>query len=325
MKAAALTGHGRPPVFTDRADPRPAAGRTIVAVSAAPVVPLDLLCAGGASYFGPPPLPYIPGVQGVGVVEQSDRLHPGTRVFFTTAAGMSPGDGSLAQRCSVADVDVIPITDQLPDPAVAAIGLSGVAAWMALSWRAGLRPGETVIVLGASGAVGQAAIGAARALGASRVVAVCRSERAAARVAKIAPDALVVLPSAPDERDLAERLRAACGGSADVVLDPVFGLAAAAAVRVLADRGRLINLGSAAGDAVSLSSAVLRSRSLSVLGYTNNSLLPEQRADALTAVLREAAAGRLAVEHTVLPLSDCTVGWQQAAASGPRVVLEPGR
>jgi len=325
MKAALLTGHARPPVFADRPDPQPAAGRTIVAVTAAPIVPLDLLCASGTSYFGPPLLPYIPGVQGVGVVEQSNRLEPGSRVFFTSQAGMSAGDGSLAQRCSVVDKDLIAIDHELPDAAVAAIGLSGVAAWMALSWRAGLLPGETVIVLGASGAVGQAAIGAARALGAGRVVAVCRSDRAAGRLAKAAPDAIVRLPATPDERDVADNLQQACGGPADVVLDPVFGIAAAAALRVLADGGRLVNLGSASGDGATLSSAVLRSRSISVLGYTNNSLLPTQRADALTAVLGEAAAGRLAVEHTVLPMSDCAVGWQQAATSGPRVVLEPHR
>ena len=192
-----------------------------MAVTAAPIVPLDLLCASGTSYFGPPPLPYVPGVQGVGVVEQSDRLEPGTRVFFTSQAGMSAGDGSLAQRCSVADADVIADrTRQLPDAAVAAIGLSGVAAWMALSWRAGLQPGETVIVLGASGAVGQAAIGAARALGAGRVVAVCRSDRAADRLAQAAPDAIVRLPATPDERDLADSLRAACGGPAECGAGP---------------------------------------------------------------------------------------------------------
>ena len=323
MKAAVLTGHGRPPSFADRADPQPASGRTLVAVTAAPIVPLDLLCAGGTSYFGPPPLPYIPGVQGVGVIEASDRFEPGTKVFFSSQAGMTAGDGSLAQMCSVPDADVIPIEQQLPDAAVASIGLSGVAAWMALSWRAGLQAGETVIVLGASGAVGQAAIGAARALGADRIVAVCRSEDAAARVALAGPDEIVQLPATPDERDLAESLRAACGGTADVVLDPVFGVAAAAAARVLADGGRLVNLGSAGGDAATLSSAVLRSRSLSVLGYTNNALQPAQRAQALTAVLAEAAAGRLSVEHIVRPLSDCAAGWQQAAGGGPRVVLEP--
>lgn len=325
MRAAVITGYGRPPEFLDRADPAAAAGWTTVAVTAAPIVPLDLLCASGTSYFGPPQLPYVPGVQGVGLVTQSDRFAPGTKVFFSSQAGMAAGDGSLAQICSVPDTDVIPIEQQLPDAAVASIGLSGVAAWMALSWRAGLQPGETVIVLGASGAVGQAAIGAARALGAGHIVAVCRSAAAEQRAAKTNPDAILRLPSAPDELKLADDLRTACGGSADVVLDPVFGGAATAAIRVLAPGGRLVNLGGSLSDTAVLSSAALRGKSLSVLGYTNNALRPEQRASALAAVLREAAAGRLSVEHTVLPLSDCAAAWQQAIAGGPRVVLDPHR
>lgn len=325
MRAAVLHVHGGPPDFDARADPEPAAGRTVVTVTAAPIVPLDLLCAAGTSYFGPPALPYVPGVQGVGIVTQSESFPPGTRVFFASQAGMAAGDGSLAERCSIADADVIGFDHQVPDTAVAAIGLSGVAAWMALSWRAGLQSGETVIVLGANGAVGQAAIGAARALGAGRIVAVCRSERAEQVLADAAPDAIVRLPSTPDLDTTVDSLRAACGGTADVVLDPVFGRTAEAAIQVLGNGGRLVNLGGAGGDAATLSSASLRSRSLSVLGYTNNALQPAQRAAALTAVLSAAAAGRLAVDHLVRPLSDCSAAWERAAAgSGPRVVLVPG-
>ena len=68
---------------------------------AAPIVPLDRLCASGTSYFGEPPLPYVPGVQGVGVVAESDAYAVGTRVWFATSAGMAPGDGSLAEWCAV--------------------------------------------------------------------------------------------------------------------------------------------------------------------------------------------------------------------------------
>ena len=73
----------------------------MVAVTVAPVVPLDLLCASGTSYFGEPALPYVPGVQGVGRVVRSPALEPGTRVWFATSAGMAPGDGSLAETCAV--------------------------------------------------------------------------------------------------------------------------------------------------------------------------------------------------------------------------------
>src|SRR5205807_2483621 len=81
----------------------------------------------------------------------------------------------------VRDADLIPLPPDVPDEMAAAVGLSGVAAWMALTWRAQLEPGERVLVLGGGGAVGQAAIGAAKHLGACRVVAVCRNEAAEQR------------------------------------------------------------------------------------------------------------------------------------------------
>ena len=227
-------------------------------MTAAPVVPLDLLCATGTSYFGPPALPYVPGVQGVGVVESSARLPAGARVFFSTSAGMAPGDGSQAERCGVAEDDLIPLADRVPDGAVAAIGLSGVAAWMALTWRARLRAGERVVVLGAGGAVGQVGVGVAVALGAGRVVAVCRGEGARERARASGAHAAIAYTDDVDR--LAGELSEALGGGADVVLDPVFGPAATAAGRVLAERGRLVNLGGAAGDTATFSSASLRSR-----------------------------------------------------------------
>jgi len=292
-------------------------------MTAAPVVPLDLLCASGTSYFGPPELPYVPGVQGVGRVETSSRLAAGTRVFVSTSAGMAPGDGSMAERCVAAEDDLVALEDGVPDDAVAAIGLSGVAAWMALTWRAGLREGERVVVLGAGGAVGQVGVGTAVALGAGRVVAVCRGAAGRERALEFGAHAAIAYTDDVDR--LAAELAEALGGDADVVLDPVFGAAATAAGRVLAERGRLVNLGSAGGDSASFSSALLRSRTASVLGYTNNALTPAQKADALTAVLRHAAAGQISVAAETFPLAEAAEAWQRQAAGtgGVRVVLTP--
>jgi NADPH:quinone reductase-like Zn-dependent oxidoreductase len=323
VRAAVLHTPGQPPAFDEHPTPTPEQGRTLVRVTAAPLVPLDLLCASGTSYFGRPRTPYVPGVQGVGVVERSETLTEGSRVWFATSAGMAPGDGSLAELCSVPDVDVVPLEADVSDPDVAAIGLSGVAAWMALSWRGALRPGETVLVLGGGGAVGQAGIGAARALGAGRIVAVARSEEAQRRASDAGAHAVV--PFDADVDVLTARLGTAVGGSADVVLDPVFGIAATAASRVLAQGGRLVNLGGAAGDEARFSSAVLRGRSASVLGYTNNALTPEQRRAALTAVLELAAAGALGVAHETRPLAEVGEAWRRQAdgRAATRAVLLP--
>jgi NADPH:quinone reductase-like Zn-dependent oxidoreductase len=323
VRAAVLHTPGSPPSYAEHPAPEPAPARTLVRVTAAPVVPLDLLCASGTSYLGRPAVPYVPGVQGVGVVERSDALPAGARVWFATSAGMAPGDGALAERCAVPDADVVPVTADLPDAEVAALGLSAVAAWMALTWRGRFTAGERVLVLGGGGAVGQVAVGAARLLGAARVVAVCRSAAAAER-ARAAGAEEVVTPDG-DVDVLAERLRAAVGGAVDVVVDPVFGAAATAAARVLAPRGRLVNLGGAGGDEAAFSSAALRSRSAEVLGYTNNALTPGQRAEALAAVLGHAAAGRLGVAHEVLPLAAVERAWRRQATgdAGVRFVLTP--
>lgn len=323
MRAAVLHTPGHPPSFAEHPSPGEGQGRTRVRVSAAPVVPLDLLCASGTSYFGVPRTPYVPGVQGVGVVEASGSYAAGRRVWFATSAGMAAGDGSLAELCTVTDADVVPLDTDVPDATVAALGLSGIAAWMALSWRAGLGEGETVVVLGGGGAVGQTGIGAAKALGAGRVVAVARSEVARGRAHRAGAD--VVVPLVEDVDALAAAIAEAAQGPVDVVLDPVFGVAATAASRVLNTGGRIVNLGGASGDEAVFSSSVLRSKSAEVRGYTNNSLSPAQRAEALASVLQHAAAGRVWLAYDTLPLSEVRDAWlrQSTQASAPRMVLLP--
>jgi NADPH:quinone reductase-like Zn-dependent oxidoreductase len=322
VRAAVLHTLGRAPRHDAHPDPQVASGQSLVRVTAAPLVPLDLLCATGTSYFGAPAVPYVPGVSGVGVVESSESIQAGTRVWFAVSAGMTPGDGSLAEYAAVTDDDLVAVTEPVGDAQLAALGLSAVAAWMSITWRARMQPGERVLVLGGGGAVGQVAIGTARLLGASRIVATCRSDEAAARA--FAAGADDVLQSA-DAADLTERMARACGGAVDVVIDPVFGAAAEAASRALGDGGRLVNLGGASGDVASFSSATLRSRSLDVLGYTNNALSVEQRRTAITEISRHAAAGALAVAHAVRPLADVEQVWdrQSSGGSAARFVLEP--
>jgi len=327
MQAAVLRRHGASPEYGSRPAPARGTGQALIRVTAAPVNPLDLLCASGTSYFGAPALPYVPGTQGVGVIEEAGSRSAGQRVWFSCDAGMRPGDGSLAQYCVVPEAAVLPLDEAVSDDLAAALGLSAIAAWMALSWRGGLRPGETVLVLGASGTTGQVAVQAARLLGAGRVVAACRDEHGRARAIELGADAAADLTAPGGEGDagvLAGRLEQACGGRADLVIDPVWGLPAQAALRVMAPDGRLVNFGSSAAPDAMIGSPTLRSGMLSVLGYTNNALSPERKAAALATVLEHAAAGRLDVDREVLPLGQVADGWSRCGtAPHRRAVLIP--
>jgi NADPH:quinone reductase-like Zn-dependent oxidoreductase len=321
MRAAVLRRHGAAPELGTHPAPRPEPGQVLIRVTAAPINPLDLLCASGTSYFGPPALPYVPGAQGVGIVQESAAWPAGQRVWFSCSAGMAAGDGAMAQMCVAAEGSVLALPDDVSDDLVAALGLSAIAAWMALSWRGGMTAGEHVLVLGASGTVGQVGIQAARLLGAGRVVAACRDGYGQARAAELGADAVVDL-SATD--GLADRLAEACGGQLDLVLDPLWGEPARAALEAMSAGGRLVNLGSSAGAQASLGSATLRGRSLSVLGYTNNALSQEQKTQALDAVLAHAAAGRLDTDRERLPLEQVAEAWARCGqAPHRRAVMIP--
>jgi NADPH:quinone reductase len=316
MRAVELHTPGEPPRVVDRPEPD---GATVTLL-AAPITPLDLLCASGTSYFGVPATPYVPGVQGVGLLD-------GRPVWFPTAAGMAPGDGSMAARVVVPADAAVPLPAGVEPTEVAALGLSAVAALMALTWRGELAAGETVLVLGAGGVVGQAAVQLARTYGAARVVAAARSPEGQQRALAAGADAVVALGADDVDRvdELAARLGAALDGPVDLVLDPLYGVPAAAAARCLRPGGRLVNLGSSAAEHAPIDSSTLRSRSLRLLGYTNNELTGEQRAQAVATVAGHAAAGELSVAHEVVPLADAPDAWRRQAdgLTSGRLVLVP--
>jgi NADPH:quinone reductase-like Zn-dependent oxidoreductase len=324
MRAAVIHAAGEAPLPGGHPDPVPTEGRALVAVSAAPISPLDVLAASGTSYFGAPAVPYVPGVQGVGRVVRADG-RDGPRVFFTTTAGTAPGDGALAARCAPSTDTLVELPDGVDDAVVASLGLSAVAAWHALVVRAGLTAGERVLVLGV-GAVGQVGIGVAAARGAGAVVAAARSGASRDRAVARGATAVAGLTTT-DPTELAAAFREALGDSgADVVLDGLGGAPATAAARVLAPGGRMVHLGYSAGATFEIDSALLRSRSASVLGHTNAALSATEVAGALREVLALAASGAVAVDHEVVPLDGVTAAWRRQAdgTARARQVVTPG-
>jgi NADPH:quinone reductase-like Zn-dependent oxidoreductase len=294
----------------------------LVRVTAAALNPLDLLIGSGAFYAGAPEPPYVPGVEGVGRVEAGERLRAGQRVRFQL---MPPyvRDGCLSEWVVVREDEVFGLGAQCDDATAAGIGLAGMAAWLALEWRAELAAGERVLVLGASGAVGQLGVQIAHELGAGRVVAAARSTEGLERARVLGADATVVLGEL-DGQELITAFTEAADGPVDVVLDPLWGPPALAALGATAPGGRLVNLGQSADAEASVSSSRVRSANRSVLGLTVNLVPAALREAAFRRLIDAAARGVLRLETRTLPLDAIAEAWSlQAASPHRKLVLLP--
>lgn len=304
MRAAILHEHGKPPEPGDFEDPAPAEGQVVVDVEAAGLNPVDLSIASGSYFAGAPPLPSVVGREGVG------RTDDGTLVYFDRPAVPY---GSFAERASVDRSSLIPLPVEL-DPALATcFGIAGLAAWLALEWRARVTDGETVLVLGASGVVGQIAVQAARLLGAGRVVAAARDRDLLAAARERGADATVEIGAVDD---LAGALREACGGDGpNVVVDPLWGEPAAAAIEACAPRARLVQLGQSAGAEASLRSAAIRGKLLAILGHVNWAAPDDVKRPAYERMVEHAAAGRIEVDVERVPLEEVAGAWRRQQQS----------
>ncbi len=249
MKALFSIRAGGPETLALTEAPEPAAGpgEVTVAVHAVGVNFPDSLVIEDR-YQLRPPRPFAPGSELSGVVasvgEGVTGLAPGQRVLASLPFGAMAEVVALpADRC-------VPIPDAMPFDEAAAFLVTYGTVYHALVGRGGLRAGDTVLVLGAAGGIGLAGIEVAKALGA-RVVAAASSEEKLALARSVGADETVLYPAGPLDKaaskTLADALKAACGGGADLVLDPVGGPYAEPAVRALAWEGRYLVIGFAAG------------------------------------------------------------------------------
>lgn len=315
MHAAVVEQYGTPR-FAAFEEPVAGEGQVVVDVTAAGVNPVDVAKAAGTFYAGRDPLPFVAGGEGVGT------LPDGRRVYFDRP--VSPF-GSMAQRTLIGPESAIELPDALADDGVAvALGIAGLAAWLPLAWRAELQPGETVLVLGATGVLGQIAVQGAKLLGAGRVVAAGRDAEGLARASALGADATVLLDGR-DGESLTAAFRAAADGDVDVVIDPLWGAPAAAALGALGLHGRLIQIGQSAGATTALPSAAIRGRLAEIRGHTNFLAPREVKVAAYRTMAEHAAAGRLTVAIEPIPLAEVAAAWerQRSGARGRKLVLVP--
>src|SRR5215210_6729513 len=261
MKAVLCKQYGPPEslTFEDLPSPRPGAGEVVVSVKAASVNFPDVLIIQNKYQFKPP-LPFSPGSELAGVVKEVGpgvaNFRPGDKVMaFTTY-------GAFAEEVKTEASRLVPMPEGMEYVAASAFLLTYGTSDHALRDRAALKNGETLLVLGAAGGVGLAAIEIGKALGA-RVIACASSEEKLAVCREHGADATINYAT----EDLRERIKALTDGrGVDVVYDPVGGPYSEPAFRSVAWRGRLLVVGFAAGDIPKLPLNLALLKGASVVG-----------------------------------------------------------
>jgi NADPH:quinone reductase len=322
MRAAVVEAVGSPPAATEADDPAPGEGTALVAVEAVPLNPVEIRVAAGRHPRRAQP-PYVPGLEGAGTVVESARLAPGTRVRFESSALPGFGArGTLAEYAAVPEESLAELPDAVAGDVAAALGVVGVTALLALE-RAAPAGGERVLVLGATGAVGQMAVQLAKLMGAGRVVGAGRSPEQLERARELGADEVVELG---DGDDLAGSFEQAAGGQLDIVVDPLWGEPAMAALGAIAEEGRLVNVGQSAGADVRIPLESVRNRQGSIHAISSGWTALDRKVAAYRRVLEDVVAGRLVVDREVVPLDDVTSAWErQGASPGRKIVISLGR
>ncbi|MFJ3385479.1 MULTISPECIES: zinc-binding dehydrogenase [unclassified Curtobacterium] len=312
MHASVVTRFDTAPTWAVFPEPTPAPDEVVVEVVAAGLHPRVRSQAAGSHYTSEGALPLVPGVDGVG------RFPDGTLRYF---AVQSDTRGSMAERVAVDPRASVVLPDGADPVAVAAGANPVMSSWVALRRRIDFPDGARVLVLGATGASGRAAVQVAKHLGAAHVVA---SGRNAARLATLtAVGADVVVPL--DDVDGI----AAAASDVDVVIDYVWGEPAArvmaaivTARRSRGDRLDWIAIGSTAGPEAPIPSAALRASGLTIVGSGQGSVGRAAFVAELPGIVAAIADGTIAVDATAVPMRDVADAWAGHAESGTgRVVL----
>ena len=250
MNAAVVESFGTPPRYTTFANPLAGDGEVLVRVIAAGFHPIVRALASGSHYGSTGELPFVPGVDGVG------RLEDGTRVYF--GAARSPF-GSFAEISVTKRELTIPLPESVGDAAAAALANPGMSSWVALRERAKFVSGESVLIIGATGAAGKLAVQIARRMGARHIVAVGRHINDGT-LKELGADAIVSLDQDHDVLIAALRNEFTEEGI-DVVLDYLWGQPAEAVLEAISQKGlrhsapriRYVQIGDIAGNLWALS------------------------------------------------------------------------
>lgn len=321
MFAAVVRSFDHPPRYEELPTPE-ATGPDELAVDvlAAALHPRVRSSANGSHYESTGELPLVPGIDGVG------RTEDGALVYFVLPDTLI---GSMAQRAVIDRRRSIVLPDGVDPVVIAAAMNPAMSSWIALRRRIAFTPGQSVLVLGATGSAGRMAVQIAKHLGASHVIAAGRDPARLAALEALGADRTVSLAGDPEAADAALGA-AADAADVDVVIDYLWGTATQRAIPAIltrrGDRGRpldWVQIGSMAGLELTVPSEWLRAARLQLVGSGQGSVPTRDIVAELPALAAHIAAGGSVVDAVATPLRDVEAAWTTATERGERVVFTP--
>src|ERR1700729_2498231 len=319
MNAAVVTSFDQPPQFQRFPIPQPTADeQLLVDVLAVGLHPRVRSGAAGAHYTSTGALPMIPGIDGVG------RRPDGRRIYFVAD---DHAIGTMAEKALIDQRRSIELPEEVDAATVAATMNPAMSAWVALRLRVPLQPGQSVLVLGATGNAGTMAIQVAKLLGAGRVVGAGRDPARLNALTTVGADALVRLV---DDAGATNQALADAAADVDIVIDYLWGKPAQHAIMALLtarhDRSRELNwiqIGATAGATIELPPIALRSANLRLQGNGQGAVSPPAYLAELPTLVDQIKAGTIALKASPTGLADVETIWTTTDKPGERTVLMP--
>jgi NADPH:quinone reductase-like Zn-dependent oxidoreductase len=319
MNAAVVTSFDESPHYRQFEVPQSGAGdEVLVDVLAVGLHPRVRSGAAGAHYTSSGTLPMIPGIDGVGVRPD------GRRIYFVAADDVI---GTMADKAMVDARRSIELPDDADIEKIAAAMNPAMSSWVALRRRVPIEPGQSVLILGATGNAGAMAVQVAKRLAAGRVVGAGRDPERLRGLSELGADTVVRLTE--DAEETANAL-AAAAAEVDIVVDYLWGEPAqrtmVALLTARSDRSRALNwiqIGALAGPTLELPSVALRSANLRLQGSGQGAVSPEGYLAELPSLVQELTAGTIAVNVRPVALADVEAAWAEKDPPGVRTVLVP--
>ena len=320
MKAAVVFEKGSIPQYTDFPDPKIQENEILVSVKAASIKNLDRARAGGNHYSTEHQehQPTIIGTDGAGYLENGDKVY-----FFSKK-------GTVAEKAAADKKMIIPIPEGLDFSLAAALPNAVMGSAMALKFKAGIQKGSTVLINGATGITGRIAVQVARLYGAQKIIVTGRNEESLQSLRELGADEVISLKM--DDHDFKQKIKEIHKETAiDIVLDYIWGhsvemiLSAFKGDGNFSHKTKLINVGGMSGDAIQLSSQILRGTDIQISGSGLGSWSKAEFAllfsEIIPEMFRAAVEGKIKMETQDVDIKNIETIWNAEIQSGKRLVI----